>query len=116
MLTQGVASRPVALADQPLQQAEEQQGRVVWSHGREDAQDGADEGGGEEAHFAAKPSEARDSEVRPECSQGQRDSRPSAGRRDRFSAASCSPSRFVAPSQSLTWSPLSDSNPPLLQV
>lgn len=75
MLTQGVASRPVALADQPLKQAEEEQGRVVWSHGRQDAQDGADEGGGEEAYFAAKPSEARDSEVRAECSQGRRDSR-----------------------------------------
>ena len=65
MLTQGVASRPAALADQPLQQAEDQQGRVVWSHGRQDAQDGAGEGGGQEAHCAAKPLEA--SRHRGEC-------------------------------------------------
>lgn len=77
VLTQGVASRPAALADQPLPQAEEQQGRVVWSNGRQDAQDGADEGGGQEAYFTAKPSEARRQrgEVSIEYSQGRWDSK-----------------------------------------
>ena len=65
MLTQGVASHLAALADQPLQQAEDQQGRVVRSHGRQDAQAGAGEGGSQEARLAAKPSEA--SRHRGEC-------------------------------------------------
>lgn len=48
MLTHGKASRPAALADQPLQQAEEQQGCVVRHDGHEDAEDGTDEGRGQE--------------------------------------------------------------------
>lgn len=64
MLTQGVASDPAALADQPLQQAEEQERYVVWCDRREDARDGTDEGGGQETQFTAKPSEARRQHVR----------------------------------------------------
>lgn len=48
MLTQDVAGCPAALAHQALQQAEEQQGRVVWRHGREDTQDRTGERGGQE--------------------------------------------------------------------
>lgn len=47
-LTQGEASRPAALADQALQHAQEQQGRVVWHHSHEHACDAADQGGGQE--------------------------------------------------------------------
>lgn len=59
VLTQCVASHPAAFADQPLQQAEDQQGHIVRSDGRQDAQDGIDEGGGQEAELPTKPSEAR---------------------------------------------------------
>lgn len=110
MLTQGVASRPAALADQPLHQAEEQQGpRVVWSpqpSGRPRPKQ-VMKGGGQR-HWRPNLPRQADSEVSVECSQGRRDSRLSSGRQDSFSAASCSPSHIMAPSSGLTWSPLRD--------
>lgn len=55
IITQCVAGHPAALADQALQQTEEQHGCVVGHHSHEHPRHGADQCGQQETQLATKP-------------------------------------------------------------